>query len=932
MLFDRISQQLQEDTQVVAVDEALDNDAQEEHGNTNEEDGGLTTSDFSGPQHSGADSTQQAEVNPSLEQDVAPPDLNRRSKHQLSFLRSKILHNNHTTAIAEFRNWKNNFSRLFDSQYTEPAAMELKMLNWLLIHDNVDKMRAVLHSHLPERTKRERDRLLLHVALRFVPERVPTVLEALCTDTTPPFYMVEDSLQFLAMYLGTLIPVEKKALAVRLAELVVYILEHSTKQYIQISQNALWSILHALPAEKLEAWFNKLVETEHPLHKYTMLHFARRFARSPATKSLSLEILGDLCDRDILNINTPIGASLCSSILTFEENDLLALDEIRVTPAELFQSILDLGLVPNVITYTAIIRDLCLKKEIATALDVFEVMSQHGIEADAYTYSVIINGCKSCGDFDSLVRFAVKARASNIQDPYVWNDLIHATFLACLKEPRQKGGPRRPRFMVWGPMNAIFTRFFDPQPLRPLIATQLTDVRDWMELQGIIPTKIKGAFTELRPLLPKDLLQPSSATLGIMLMGFVRHLPTPYDVIIFYSHFRELLRQGHPTAELLVREQGTLIHDIVLRALSKWKGTLRVMLDIIRDMMRDVDPVVAGKTHLPLATPTSLPSEELPQSLNAETPLQDDAQLDLQTEASFDDFEEGIYSSPLLVPASQPFEEPSQFGNVAALSDASPLVGGTEAPSTRPEGEALNEESSHPEAPMADAETNIANNSPEQAAPPIQHPRPSVYTWSILLKAFMFNHLPGQAEQVVKLMQHHGISPNLVTWNTLAASYAKLGRTKQAVEAMRRLEAAGFKSDDWTLRAFSYIADKNKAIRMMEQTVEQNRITKMAMEHAQAEDEEMRRREKQQLIEDEIRERQNKQEPSPQNTSEQRQEELDVLSDDVSREVYEEMVKMVGKSDVAEKADGGGWDPALWDEATWDQPQGAQPHEHGESK
>ncbi|ROV96774.1 hypothetical protein VMCG_07884 [Cytospora schulzeri] len=937
---------LQEDIQVVAIDEAFDNDAQKKYGNADEADDVSTTSDFPEPQNLGADSTQQAEAKSSSEQVRALPAPSRRDKNQLSFLKSRIVGMSPAVAVAEFKYWKQNFAGLNNSQSTEPAPRELKMLNWLLIHDNVETMRAILHSHLPEKTKRERDRLLLYVALKFVPERAPIVLEALCADTIPHSYMVEDALQYLSMHLGKLDPAGKKAFAVTLAELAGYIIDHSTTQYIQLTQNSIHAIMDALPAEKVASWFKKLIEGEQPLHRYTMLHFARRLARAPETKLVSLDIMRDLCGGNALDINTPVGASLCSSILTFEEIDLLAMDEDHVTPAELFQCILDLGLVPNVITYTAIIRDLCLKKELATALDVFEVMRQHGIDPDPYTYSVIINGCKSCGDFDTLIRFAVEARESNIHDPYIWNDLIHATFLACLKEPRQKGGPRRPRYMVWGPMNAIFTRFFDPQPLRPLIAAQLTEVRDWMDLQGIIPTQMKGAFVELRPLPPRELWQPSSATLGIMLMGFVRHLPRPYDVIIFYSHFRELLKQGDPTAELLVREQGSLIHDIVLRALLKWKGTLRVMLDIIRDMMRDFDPVAAGTSTSPSATPTSqppdgsshvsnaetpLPTEDLSSSSKPETPLPEYSPSVSGAEQAFNDLEEGVESSPLDAHTSPPVDGPLPFRNGAALPDDSPLVNGTEAHYSHPE-EVLDQEHANPESSMADAETTPAGTEPEQAAsPPIRHPRPSVHTWSILLKAFMFNQLPGQAEQVIKLMQHHGISPNLVTWNTLAASYAKLGRTKQAVEAMRRLEAAGYKSDDWTLRAFSYISDKGRAIRLMERTVEQNRLTKMAMEQAQVEDEK-RHREKQQLIEDEIRERDHQQERLPRDERQQRQDEMDALSDDVSREVYEEMVKMVGKSDDVEKPDDGDWDEATWDDTTWDQPQGARPSKHGESR
>ncbi|KUI59594.1 hypothetical protein VP1G_06832 [Cytospora mali] len=885
MLFDR-TWPPKEDTQAVEVDEAFDDEAQEEHGDVSEEDGVSTASEFPDLQQSGADNTKQTPVNhPSWEHDVIP-GLNRRDKNQFSFLRSEGRGRDIKLAIDNFNSWKRNLSNLSDPQRAEPSHMEIKVLNWLLIHESVESMRAVLQSSIPGRTKKERSRLLLYVALRFVPERAPMVLEALMADIVLPSYMIEDTIQLLVIHIRKLNLDEQQVLAGTLTDLVAHIFEQSPQQYIQFSQNTLFSLMHVLPAKKLAVWFDKLVEIKHPLHAYTMLHFASRFAKSPETKVLSLDILRDLCDGK-LDINTAVGASLCSSILTFEENELLALDENQATPAELFQCLLELGLVPNVITYTAIMRDLCLKKELATALDVFKVMRQHGIEPDAYTYSVIINGCKSCEDFDTLVHFAVEARTSNIQDPHVWNDIIHATFLACLKEPREKGGPRRPRYMVWGPMNAIYTRFFDSQPLRPLIAAQLTEVHSWMELQGYIPTKLKGAFVQLRPLPPLQHWQPTSSTLALMIMGFVRHLPRPYDVIVFYSHFRDLLRQGHPTAELLVREQGSLVHDIVLRALLKWRGTLRVMLDIIRDMMRDIDQIAAGTSPSPSVTPIAQPAKEFAQSLKAEAPP----------------------------------------------TDAMPLVAEAEVPFNDSEGDALDKETAHPEASMSDAEANAADAAgaePEHTGPPIRHPRPSVYTWSILLKAFMFNHLPGQAEQVIKLMQHHGISPNLVTWNTLAASYAKLGKTRQAVEAMRRLEAAGFKSDDWTLRAFSYIHNKGAAIKLMEQTVEQNRLTKMATEQAQAEAEEKRLREQQQLIEDEMRERQFRQEQLPQDETRHLREESGGLADDVSREVYEEVVKIMGKADGVEKPDLNAWDMALWDESELDESQDAETSEYDE--
>ncbi|KKY35209.1 putative pentatricopeptide repeat protein [Diaporthe ampelina] len=450
-----------------------------------------------------------------------------------------------------------------------------------------------------------------------------------------------------------------------------------------------------------------------------------------ATKDLSLDIWRDLCETKSMDINTPLGASVCTSLLAFKDDDLHALDENSATPAELFQCLLDLGLIPNVITYTTIIHSLCVKKELETAIEVFEVMKQHGVQPDEYTYSVIMNGCKSCGDFESMLRFAFEARAAGSQDPVVWNDIIHATFLACLKEPRQPGGVRRARCIVWG---------------------RFDDVRDFMEMQGFIPRREAGS-----------------------------------------------------------REESALD---------------------------------------------------------------------------------------------------------AILSNVGDFPGG--------------------------------------ARPPIRHPRPSVHTWSILIKAFMSNRRNNEAEHILKLMQVHGVKPNIVTWNTLAAEYARLGNTKQAVEAMRRLEAAGFKSDEWTMRAFSYISDKAKAIRLMEQKVEENKITKAAIEKMEQQQPQGDESDIDEMtnLEDELegkdlsaRQEQGRETheevprwspgdetPIPEAKSEVEDsrrpaEEMRPVSREATGTSRQEVQKPVAKAPAPSKPDLGAWDDLLWDQAAEPEPEGQDKRE-----
>jgi pentatricopeptide repeat protein len=200
----------------------------------------------------------------------------------------------------------------------------------------------------------------------------------------------------------------------------------------------------------------------------------------------------------------------------------------------------------------------------------------------------------------------------------------------------------------------------------------------------------------------------------MMLAGYVRGFQQPYDIIAFYSRFCTILRNGDPVAVRLVQEQGTLVHDIVIKALVERSGMLRVALDVIGDMLRDATAAAARS-------------------------------------ATF------------------------SKGNA----------------------------------------TNVT-------LPPL-HPAPSVYTWSILLNGFLFHRQRQQAERIVYMMRAHGIEPNLVTWNTLVAGYARDQQVSKTVRALQKLEAAGYEADEFTIRAFSYLKNKEGALRKMENMLEYRR-------------------------------------------------------------------------------------------------------------
>lgn len=95
---------------------------------------------------------------------------------------------------------------------------------------------------------------------------------------------------------------------------------------------------------------------------------------------------------------------------------------------------------------------------------------------------------------------------------------------------------------------------------------------------------------------------------------------------------------------------------------------------------------------------------------------------------------------------------------------------------------------------------------------------PDKWTWSILLRGFVFNNQPVAAEKVLELMQERNITPNAVTWTTLVSGYAGMQDADKAVETLRRMERAGFPMDDWVAKGLGRIVDRERLMKSVEAT------------------------------------------------------------------------------------------------------------------
>ena len=627
-------------------------------------------------------------------------------------------------ARKKLRIWKKNFSNICAATHAgspPPAGGLPSDLKWLLTHDGAEAMKEAWQS----RSKAKREASWIHVmagALRYVPDKAHLVLEATLDDKQlemSPFYVVNDSINLLAQRTRLeLSGVNKEELLQNLCELILLVLRKMPDEYLSLRQNTLYLILSQAKPMKAAELYEALKTHGHPLHSYTLLQFGRSLAQDVDYKPVALDILRELATSSSVDINSPHGAALCTSILSLTEED--ALKDLKPSPAELFEMLLRLGLKPNLITYTTIIRNLCLNKELNVAWEVFSTMKQHQIEPDIHVYSILLNGAKLSDDFESISRVLSLASAQGVGTSILWNDVLHTIFLLYVQEARTRRLKRPWRLPAFQPMLRAYAKLFQIEPLQSLIQSDLAahlqrEGEESGEMEGTaswrVTSKALALIKHLPSREPKDRLPPESDTLGLMLLGYIGGFEKAYNIIAFYSRFRGQLKNGDPAVTRFVNEKGTLLHNIIIKAVVEWPGMLRVALDVVSDMIKDSVAASSARSR----------------------------------------------------------------------TDASASAG------WRTHGEA------------------VAS----------RHPPPCSYTWNILLNGFMHHRHHQQGERILTMMREHGIEPDEVTWNTLIAGYARAQMAGPTVGALQRLERAGFRAGEYTMRGFSYLSNRKAAVDMM---------------------------------------------------------------------------------------------------------------------
>ncbi|KAK4122324.1 hypothetical protein N657DRAFT_535849, partial [Parathielavia appendiculata] len=464
--------------------------------------------------------------------------------------------------------------------------------------------------------------------MHFHPDRTAQVLEATFKKEVVSVALdweVTDVICFIARWTSQLPESDRRTREAALPGLVLYFLRNTPPKWLQLHQWVLGQAISVCNASTAAELCEALEKNSHELHFNTKLKLAHRLSKEREYTLMALRLLKSVISKDGLSANDRRCAALATSLLqlppTWGEGRAPLVEMTLI--AEVFEQLVGLGFSPNPITSTGLIRSLCLADQLDTAFKVYDVM--RGQWSDYRVFPYLLSGAARTGSLEAVIRVLQDAPVKVLEKRDVWHEVIHTIHSAAKKEAKIKRYKYADGNPAFHSMLRVYCKFFDLAPLQRLIPLNLHRYLEEGDRNRNIErwdweAKL-AVFVDRLPILPRgEAVAPSIRTLGTMLLGYARSFPQTRRAMEFYSHFRKLLREGDSTAIRLLR-QTTLPYDIVLKSLSERTGMLRVMTDIVRDMLKDATSSVltlrreAKPATLELKEPTIVPFYHPPPSV-----------------------------------------------------------------------------------------------------------------------------------------------------------------------------------------------------------------------------------------------------------------------------------------------------------------------------
>ncbi|QBZ54753.1 hypothetical protein PoMZ_10462 [Pyricularia oryzae] len=531
----------------------------------------------------------------------------------------------------DFILWKTSIFRAKEWMYRSvlpTSSNPPEILNHLILQKTIPEIREEWNRLIAgeQITKQELRAIVLNT-LTTCPELTPRLLEAIFPSirSWSPHYIIEDALCWVILRWKEMnkdkMPGSMGHEQLTVISRCLQALLHASpvEHFIHLRYDATTILFKNLQIHDLVPIYHLLNKSRHLLGTQSLLHLAHRFAKmdNMKYKTLAVDIMRDLLfDRQrTFQINSPHGASVCTSILTPNLNTNEPVKNAK--PIELAERLMSMGMQPNVFGYNALIALMWRSGELSTAWEIHDQMAQLVEVKDAKTYTNLMLGSLKAGDMASLNRAFSLVLEHSLFGPEDWEIFLYVIWswpTPGFAYPEKVGINRTTRFRL---MLEAYSRIFDLDPLKHIVETPGKDIMD--PSKSPMTNNLSGPImkTELdlermieripSPYGPDGLMKPTLYALRLMTCSYVRGLPAAFDVMEFYMRFDKLLKDGDLLAtELLTHNDGQTgikhhnpgVHNSIIKALCSFDMYRPLAYDVLRDMLHANDITASAQQNV----------------------------------------------------------------------------------------------------------------------------------------------------------------------------------------------------------------------------------------------------------------------------------------------------------------------------------------------
>lgn len=385
------------------------------------------------------------------------------------------------------------------------------------------------------------------------PEQMITFLRGSHAWPYPPVASIDDSLRYLAMHFSH---EDNAAQLQALAELFPLLANRGEGGRLIMDGSFFRLLMPHCSHEQINNMYRAVKVHHVKVNWNTLLHFATHYAKNGHFEQaldalLEAKSAGAIVDSFAFRSN-------CAKLL---RSSIRQPAGLRVC-LRMVDNLVKIGVKLNNQLCNIVMLNAVEGGDLRTAFAIYRSLVEHGLEADSYTYAILLKGCKSAIDDTETLNATIRSAIEHIKvtnEPVVATEILH-----CLALHHKKHHPDRAFDIVAD----AYAQLFDSAPLQDL---------------GLLFSK---ALQAQRPGAEK--MRPSRQAMAIMIAMYLdhsyAHSQTVSQAHALYQRFRTLADKGvEPFASMMETDH---ISNCFLMAFIKSKKGLLCAAEVIKDMQR----------------------------------------------------------------------------------------------------------------------------------------------------------------------------------------------------------------------------------------------------------------------------------------------------------------------------------------------------------